>query len=312
MILYTVVPCYNEEKMLPVTRDVLKEKYIELIKNGTISPESRILFVDDGSDDGTWKLISGYNSESKVFCGIRLSRNRGHQNALMAGLMTAMESCDAALSIDADLQDDVSVIDEMIAKYKGGADIVYGVRSERKSDSFLKRATAEAYYGIMNAMGAGIIRDHADFRLMSRRSIEALSEFGEVNLFLRGMVPLVGFESDTVLYERKKRQKGESKYTLAKMIKLGADGITSFTTFPIDVLLAAGIVFSGLSLIAMLVLLILTLCGTAVSGFAWLSSVIFLCTGILLEGIGTVGLYVGKTYLEAKHRPRYVIEEKLL
>lgn len=310
MILYTVVPCYNEEEMLPKTIEVLSEKYRALMESNKISEESKVLFVDDGSFDKTWEMIERYHKEKPIFCGIKLSRNRGHQNALFAGLMTAAEYCDAAVSIDADLQDDVNAIDEMIDKLSEGAEIVYGVRNKRETDSFMKRFTAEGYYKIMKFFGADIMFNHADFRLMSKRAIEFLGDFEEVNLFLRGMVPLVGLKSDKVYYERLERTAGESKYTLKKMLELGWNGITSFSTRPIEMILGAGIGISTLSAFAMLVMLIVLLCGIQIAAAWWLAAVIVLCCGINLCAVGVVGEYVAKAYLETKHRPKYFIEKK--
>lgn len=312
MILYTVVPCFNEEEILPKTVKVLDEKYSALKANGTISTESRILFVDDGSKDSTWEMISRFHSQNGRFCGIKLSRNRGHQNALLAGLLTAAEYADATISIDADLQDDTEVFDEMIEKYNDGCDVVYGVRNKRSSDSFMKRFTAEGYYKVMKFFGTGIIFNHADYRLMSKRAVLALGEFDEVNLFLRGMVPLVGYKSDCVYYERFERSAGESKYTLKKMLDLAWNGITSFSTKPIEMILGAGMLIGALSFTAFLVMLILSICGNAVGDAFWIIASVFLCCGINLAAIGIIGEYVSRTYLETKHRPKYIIEEKLI
>lgn len=312
MILYTVIPCYNEEEVLAETVRILSEKYFSLIKRGLISEESRILFVDDGSTDRTWDLIHSYHEKKPFFSGIKLSRNRGHQNALLAGLMTAKDYCDAAISLDADLQDDVNAIDRMIEQYETGSDIVYGVRSKRETDTFAKRFTAEGYYKVMKLFGADILYNHADFRLMSRRALEALESFEEVNLFLRGMVPLVGFPSSAVYYERHERLAGESKYTLRKMLDLAWNGITSFSTRPIELILGGGILLSGCAVLAMLILLILSLTGVLAGSLGWILASVFLCCGMQLTAIGVVGEYVGKTYWEAKHRPNYIIEEKEL
>lgn len=311
MILYTVIPCYNEEEVLPQTAKVLTNKYRALIEAGLISGESRILFVDDGSKDETWEMISAFHQSDPMFCGIKLSRNRGHQNALLAGLITAAKRCDAAVSIDADLQDDVDAIDKMVLKFNEGCDIVYGVRDKRDSDRFMKRFTAEGYYRIMQFFGANIIFNHADFRLMSRRAIEALEQFDEVNLFLRGMVPMLGFKSDIVYYERRPRLAGESKYTVKKMLDLAWNGITSFSTKPIDMIVFGGVFVSAAALFSMLVFLILLIFGISVGGTGWILASLFLCCGINLLAVGTVGEYVGKTYVEAKHRPKYIIEEIL-
>lgn len=309
MILYTVVPCYNEEEMLPTTVRVLSSKYRKYLDEGLISPESRILFVDDGSKDATWDMITEFAKGDDLISAIKLSHNEGHQNALFAGLMRAKDVCDAAVSIDADLQDDVDAIDGMIEKYKGGCDIVYGVRNKRDSDAFLKRFTAEGYYGLMNMMNAGIIPDHADFRLLDKAALKALSEYDEVNLFLRGIVPLIGLKYDFVYYERAPREKGESKYSLIKMADLAVNGITSFTTRPIDLIFGAGVILSALSLLALIILAVLSACGVLTVVIGWILACMFLCTGILLTASGIVGEYVGKAYMEAKRRPRYIIEK---
>ncbi len=311
MILYTVIPCYNEEEVLPNTVDVMSNKYHSLIKEGMISEESRILFVDDGSKDRTWEMISSFHESDPMFCGIKLSRNRGHQNALLAGLIAAAQQCDAAVSIDADLQDDVNAIDEMIQKFNDGCEIVYGVRNKRDSDRFMKRFTAEGYYRVMNFFGANIIFNHADFRLMSKRAIEALSEFDEVNLFLRGMVPLIGFKNDIVYYERRARLAGESKYTIKKMLDLAWNGITSFSTRPIDMILFAGFFLSGASALAMFIFLILLAFKISVGGTGWVIASVFLCCGMNLAATGIIGEYVGKAYTEVKHRPKYIIEKEI-
>ena len=309
MILYTVIPCYNEEEVLPQTAEILSNKYLALIEAGLISKESRILFVDDGSKDRTWEMISDYHGKNPVFSGVKLSRNRGHQNALFAGLMEAAKYCDAAVSIDADLQDDVDAIDKMIVKFNEGCDVVYGVRDKRDSDRFLKRFTAEGYYHVMKFFGANVIFNHADFRLMSKRAIEALSEFGEVNLFLRGMVPMLGFKNGVVYYERRPRLAGESKYTVKKMLDLAWNGITSFSTRPIDMILFGGLFVSGAALFAMLVFLVLLIFGISVGGTGWIIASVFLCCGMNLAALGVVGEYVGKAYIETKHRPKYIIED---
>ena len=254
-------------------------------------------------------MISDYHGKNPVFSGVKLSRNRGHQNALFAGLMEAAKYCDAAVSIDADLQDDVEAIDKMIVKFNEGCDIVYGVRDKRDSDRFLKRFTAEGYYRVMKFFGANVIFNHADFRLMSKRAIEALSEFGEVNLFLRGMVPMLGFKNGVVYYERRPRLAGESKYTVKKMLDLAWNGITSFSTRPIDMILFGGLFVSGAALFAMLVFLVLLIFGISVGGTGWIIASVFLCCGMNLAALGVVGEYVGKAYIETKHRPKYIIED---
>lgn len=311
MILYTVIPCYNEEKVLPETIRVMEEKYESLFEKKLISKESRVLFVDDGSRDDTWEIINGAHEKSKIFCGIKLSRNRGHQNALLAGLMEAKEHCDAAISVDADLQDDIDAIDRMVEKYKDGCEIVYGVRNKRSTDRFMKRFTAEGYYRLMEFFGTHIIFNHADYRLMSKKALEALSEFDEVNLFLRGMVPMLGFRTDKVYYERRERFAGESKYSLGKMLDLAWNGITSFSVKPVDMILFGGVLIAGLSVLTMLILLVLSIFGVLKGAAGWIIASVFLCTGINLSALGVVGQYVCRAYLETKHRPKYIIEEKL-
>ena len=310
MILYTVIPCYNEEKVLPETIRVMTEKYKDLINENRISSESRVLFVDDGSSDDTWKMICEAHKENKIFCGIKLSRNRGHQNALLAGLMEAKEHCDAAISVDADLQDDIDAIDKMVEKFGEGCEIVYGVRNKRSSDRFMKRFTAEGYYRLMEFFGTHIIFNHADYRLMSKKALEALSEFDEVNLFLRGMVPMLGFKTDKVYYERRERFAGESKYSVGKMLDLAWNGITSFSVKPVDMILFAGVLIAGVSVLAMLILALLAIFGVLKGTTGWIIASVFLCTGINLTALGVVGQYVCRAYLEAKHRPKYIIEEK--
>ena len=307
MILYTVIPCYNEEKVLPETIRVMTEKYKSLSERKMISEESRVLFVDDGSFDDTWKTICEAHRENKIFCGIKLSRNRGHQNALLAGLLEAKEYCDAAISVDADLQDDIDAIDEMVEKFSEGCDIVYGIRNDRSSDSFMKRFTAEGYYRLMEFFGTHIIFNHADYRLLSRRALEALSEFDETNLFLRGMVPMLGFKTGSVYYERRERFAGESKYSLGKMLDLAWNGITSFSVKPVDMILFAGVLISGFSVLALFVITVLSLFGVLKGTAGWIISSVFLCTGINLTALGVVGQYVCRAYLEAKHRPKFIM-----
>ena len=312
MILYTVIPCYNEEKVLSETIRVMSEKYESLLERKIISEESRVLFVDDGSFDGTWETICEAHRKNEIFCGIKLSRNRGHQNALLAGLLEAREYCDAAISVDADLQDDIDAIDEMVEKFSEGCDIVYGIRNDRSSDSFMKRFTAEGYYRLMEFFGTHIIFNHADYRLLSKRALEALSEFDETNLFLRGMVPMLGFKTGSVYYERRERFAGESKYSVGKMLDLAWNGITSFSVKPVDMILFAGVLISGLSVLTLFVLAVLSLFGVLKGTAGFVIASIFLCTGINLTALGVVGQYVCRAYLEAKHRPKFIIEEKIL
>lgn len=308
--LYIVVPCYNEEEVLPVTAEKLKEKTEQLKADGAISQNSRILFVDDGSSDKTWQIISELHEKDKLYQGVKLSHNRGHQNALLAGLYTAAQYADATVSMDADLQDDINAIDEMLKCYANGADVVYGVRSKRDKDSFFKRATAEEFYKIMQKMGAEVVFNHADFRLMSKRAIEGLKQFKEVNLFLRGIVPMLGYKTDKVYFERKERFAGKSKYPVNKMLSLAIDGITSFSVKPLSLifLLAAIFIFGGfVALITTIVLSALSL----IPAWSTIICVMVLCTGVLAACLGVVGLYVGKTYMESKHRPPFIIEEYL-
>ncbi len=289
----------------------MTEKYKSLMEKGLISAESRVLFVDDGSRDSTWKMIENSHKENEIFRGIKLSRNRGHQNALLAGLMESKEFCDAAISVDADLQDDIDAIDEMIEKYNGGCEIVYGVRNKRSTDKFMKRFTAEGYYKLMEFFGTHIIFNHADYRLMSKKALEALSDFDEVNLFLRGMVPMLGFKSDKVYYERRERFAGESKYSLGKMLDLAWNGITSFSVKPVSLILFGGVLTCALSVISMLIMAVLAFCGVLKGSAGWIIASVFLCTGLNLTALGVVGQYVCRAYLETKHRPKYIIEEKI-
>ena len=306
--LYLVVPCYNEEEVLPETSRRLKEKLEGMVLEGLVDEKSRILFVDDGSRDKTWEIISRLHQEDPRFLGLKLSRNKGHQNALLAGLMTAKELCDMAISLDADLQDDVDAIDRFVLEYQNACDIVYGVRSKRETDTWFKRTTAEGFYKVMQALGVDIVDNHADYRLMSRRALEGLAQFREVNLFLRGIVPLIGYKSAVVTYERSERFAGESKYPLKKMLSFAFDGITSFSVKPISFILGLGVLMTGISGLALLVLLVLWLLGWGVSGFGVLCGSLWLLGGIQLMALGMVGEYVGKIYKEVKARPKYIIE----
>lgn len=303
-----VIPCYNEEKVLPETVKRLTVKLNAMISSGLASKGSRMLFVDDGSRDGTWKLISGYCEQSELVSGIRLAHNRGHQNALLAGLMTAREFADCAVSLDADLQDDVEALDRFVQKYKEGCDVVYGVRSKRETDSFFKRTTARGFYRFMELLGVDLVYDHADYRLMSRRALEALSEYRETNLFLRGLVPLIGYRSDYVTYDRHERFAGESKYPLKKMIAFAVDGVTSFSVKPLKLIFDLGGAVSLAGLIGVIWSLVSHFHG---GDAGWVPAVwsLWLLGGILLLALGTVGTYVGKIYGEVKARPRYKIEE---
>ena len=312
--LYVVVPCYKEEEVLPETSKRLKEKLTALIAQGKISPRSRILFVNDGSKDRTWPIIEELHAQDRIFSGVNLSRNRGHQNALLAGLMTAVQYADMMVSMDADLQDDIDAMDRMIDAYHEGCDVVYGVRSSRKTDSFFKRFTAESFYKLMKAMGVDIVFNHADYRLMSRRAVEGLADFREVNLFLRGIVPHIGYAWTTVEYDWAKRFAGESKYPLKKMLSFAFDGITSFSVKPMRLILVLGlgVIIFTISLIALVWTLIAKLCGHTVSGWASLMCSIWMIGGIQMISLGVIGEYIGKIYTETKRRPRYLIERVLL
>ncbi len=309
--LYIVLPCYKEEEALPLSAPKLKEKLLSLIDKNKISDDSRILFVNDGSKDGTWRIINELHEQDRHFTGISLSRNRGHQNALLAGLETAAKYADAIISMDVDLQDDIGAVDEMLEKFEAGCDVVYGVRKARKKDSFFKRFTAEGFYKIINKMGGDIVFNHADYRLMSKRAVNALGEYKECNLFLRGLVPMIGFKSDIVLYERDKRVAGESKYPLKKMLAFAYDGVTSLTLTPIKFIRRAGIFFTLTGILGLVATITLFCLSIASSVWIVISSLVTM-GGILEFSLGIVGDYVGKTYFEVKHRPRYFIAENLL
>ncbi|MBE6824294.1 MAG: glycosyltransferase family 2 protein [Ruminococcaceae bacterium] len=309
--LYIAVPCYNEEEVLPDSSQKLLSKLNEMIAQGKITDDSRIVLIDDGSKDKTWSIIESLHKGNEMFQGIKLSRNRGHQNALLCGLMTLKDKCDAVISIDADLQDDINVFDEMVEKYESGCDVVYGVRSKRETDTFFKRFTAEAYYKILDKLGAKIIFNHADFRLMSARALEAFSQFKEVNLFLRGIVPMVGYKSDIVTYERSERLLGESKYPLKKMLALAFEGITSLSTKPIKLISRIGMVIFLVSIVMLIYFLVRFFMGATVDGWASLAVSIWAIGGLQLLAIGVIGEYIGKIYLETKARPRYIVETYL-
>ena len=311
-ILYLVVPCYNEEEVLPETAKQLGEKLAQHIEFGKISPESRIVFVNDGSADRTWEIICGLHSKNKLFAGINLSKNRGHQNALLAGLMTVRERADITISLDADLQDDIDAIDGMLDKYYSGCDIVYGVRSSRKTDTGFKRFTAQAFYKFMTFMGADVIFDHADYRLMSKRALDGLAEFSEVNLFLRGIVPMVGYTSGIVTYERHERFAGTSKYPLKKMLAFAFEGITSLSTRPIRLITTLGISIFAISIIMLIYSVVRYFMGATVVGWASMVTSIWAIGGLQLLAIGIIGEYIGKIYLETKKRPRFIIEKFLI
>lgn len=310
-ILYIVVPCYNEEEVLAETTKELKEKLEKLISDKIISEKSKVMYVNDGSKDRTWEIIKDINKKEKLFTGISLSRNRGHQNALLAGLMTAKKYADFVISMDADLQDDINAIDEMIEKYYEGNEIVYGVRSARKKDTFFKRFTAESFYKIMNKLGVEVVFNHADYRLTSKKVLDNLENFEEVNLFLRGMFPLIGYKSDIVYYERNERFAGESKYPLKKMINFAVDGITSFSVKPIRLILNVGIIIFVVSIIMILYALINKIIGNTVSGWTFIVCSIWLIAGVQMMSLGVIGEYIGKIYNETKRRPKYIIEYDL-
>ena len=307
--LYLAIPCYNEEEVLWDSAEKLLNKYYDLMNAKKISEDSRIVFIDDGSRDRTWDIISDLHNQNAIFQGIKLSRNRGHQNALLCGLMTLKDRADAVISIDADLQDDINVFDEMIDKFESGCDVVYGVRSKRETDTFFKRFTAEAFYKILNRMGAKVIFNHADFRLMSRRALEAFSLYRETNIFLRGMVPLIGYKSDIVKYERSERLAGESKYPLKKMLALAWEGITSLSIQPIRMITWLGLSIFLISLVMIIYSIISFIVGAAVSGWASTLCSIWALGGLQLLAIGIIGEYIGKIYLETKRRPRFIVDK---
>ena len=310
-VLYIVVPCYNEEEMLPITAQALLKKLDSLIALGRVSKQSRIMFVDDGSKDKTWEIIEKLSDAAPAFVGIKLSRNRGHQNALLAGLMTAKDRCDITVSMDADLQDDVDAVDRFLDEYEKGAQIVYGVRSSRDKDTAFKRNTARMYYRTLEHLGVEITYDHADYRLMSREALEGLARFKEVNLFLRGLVPMVGYKSATVKYVRNEREKGESKYPLKKMISFAIEGITSLSVKPIRFITFLGIFVFLVSIILLIRFFVIWCMGKAVAGWATIVISIWGIGGLQLLAIGIIGEYIGKIYLETKQRPRYIIEKDL-
>lgn len=311
-ILYIVIPCYNEEKVLPITNTLFKEKLEALVKDGRISPKSRALFVNDGSKDKTWDIIQDLANKEEYFEGLSLSRNRGHQNALLAGLMTAKDYADITISIDCDGQDDINAMDAMITEYEEGSDIVYGVRSKRATDTWFKRTTAESFYHVMNALGAEVVFNHADYRLLSRRALDGLAEFKEVNLFLRGLVPLVGYRSSSVYYERAERIAGESHYPLKKMLGLAFDGITSLSVKPLKFIAWLGFFFAAISFVAVIVIIIQHFTGRTVDGWSSTLCAIFFVGGVQLLCLGVIGEYIGKLYNEAKSRPRFIISQNTL
>ena len=310
-ILYIVVPCYNEEEVLPETARRLKEKMEHLIAAGRISEESRVLFVNDGSRDKTWSMIEGLHRADRRFSGVNLTRNRGHQNALLAGLMTAKDRADMVISMDADLQDDIDAVDAMVEQYYAGCDIVYGVRSSREKDTFFKRFTAEGFYRVMNFLGAETVFNHADYRLMSKRALEGLAQFKEVNLFLRGIVPMIGYTTGTVEYERGERFAGESKYPLKKMLSFAMEGITSLSTKPIRYITVLGFLVFVVSILMLIYSIVRWANGETVIGWASVICSVWAIGGLILLALGVIGEYIGKIYLETKERPRFLIKEVL-
>ncbi len=309
--LYVVIPCYNEEEVLKETTKRLKEKLMNLIAKKIIGKDSRVMYVNDGSKDKTWELIKEINSKEKLFTGITLSRNRGHQNALVAGLLTAKEYADVVISMDADLQDDINAIDEMLEKYNNGCEIVYGVRSSRKKDTFFKKVTAEGFYKFMKLMGVDIVFNHADYRLTSKKVLEQFENYKEVNLFLRGIFPLIGYKTDVVYYERAERFAGESKYPLKKMLNFAWDGITSFSVKPLRFICSLGFIILFISFVIMVYSLVQKIGGNTVDGWTFITISIWFIGGLQMLSIGIVGEYIGKMYNETKARPRYIISENL-
>ncbi len=308
--LYIVIPCYNEKEVLPITSDMFLEKIKALIERDKISDKSRILFVNDGSRDNTWEIIQNLAKECEYFKGICLSRNRGHQNALLAGLMEAKKYADITISIDCDGQDDINAMDQMVEEYLGGAEVVYGVRNDRSTDSRFKRVTAQGFYKLMSFLGAETVYNHADYRLLSSKVLNAFADFKEVNLFLRGLIPLVGFKSSSVYYERNMRIAGESHYPLRKMLSLAFDGITSLSVKPIRIITAFGTVVALISFIGIIWSVITALLGKAIVGWASTVSILCFLSGVQLISLGVIGEYIGKIYLETKQRPRYIISER--
>lgn len=308
--LFIIIPCYNEEAVLPVTAPMFLDKIKSLINQDKVNSSSKILFVNDGSKDATWDIICSLAKQDEHFIGISQSRNRGHQNAVLAGLMEAKDHCDITISIDCDGQDDINAMDEMVDQYKAGYEVVYGVRSKRDTDTFFKRFTAESYYKLLNKMGVEAVFNHADYRLISSRVLQEFADFHEVNLFLRGMIPLVGFPSTSVYYERHERLAGESHYPLTKMLTLAFDGITSLSIKPIRIITGLGIIVTCLSVLGILWAIIRALIGATISGWASLICIVCFFGGTILLALGIIGEYVGKTYIETKARPRYIISDR--
>ena len=309
-VLYMIIPCYNEEEVLPITSGMFLQKMEELEEKGLVSPDSKILFINDGSKDKTWEIIQELSRKDRHFMGISQSRNRGHQNAVLAGLMEAKDRCDITISIDCDGQDDINAMDEMVKAYLDGCEVVYGVRSKRDTDTFFKRFTAESFYKLMNWLGAEVVFNHADYRLISSRVLKEFQNFKEVNIFLRGMIPLVGFKSTSVYYERHERIAGESHYPLSKMLALAFNGITSLSVKPLRMIITLGFLISILSFIGVIWSVVVSLLGHSVAGWASIVSMVCFIGGIQLLCLGVIGEYIGKIYLEVKARPRYIISDR--
>lgn len=309
-VLYIVVPCYNEQEVLPITAPMFLNKLRQLSDDGLIAGESRVLFVNDGSSDDTWSIICSLSKSDEHYIGISQSRNRGHQNAVLAGLMEARDKCDISISVDCDGQDDLNAMDEMVRAYLDGCDVVYGVRADRASDTFFKRTSAQGFYKFLSAMGAEVVYNHADYRLISARALNELAKFDEVNLYLRGLVPLVGFKSTTVSYTRTERLAGKSKYPLRRMLALAGDGITSLSIKPLRLIMSFGIIVALLSFVGVIWAIVSALSGHSVAGWASTTCIICFVSGVQLICMGVIGEYVGKIYMETKRRPRYIISER--
>lgn len=308
--LIIVIPCYNEQEVLPITAPQFLAKINQLAAEGLISGDSRVMFVNDGSKDDTWNIIQQLAAQDEHYIGIAQSRNRGHQNAVLAGLMEAKDMCDITISIDCDGQDDINAMDEMVKAYLDGCEIVYGVRSKRDTDTFFKRFTAESFYKLLNSMGAEVVYNHADYRLISSRALQELAKFKEVNIFLRGMVPLVGFKSTSVYYERSERAAGKSHYPLSKMLALAFDGITSLSIKPIKMIIGMGVIVAFISFIGIIWAVVEAILGKTVMGWASTTCIICFLSGVQLISVGVIGEYIGKIYMEVKHRPRYIISDR--
>ena len=309
-VLYLVIPCYNEEQVLPLTSGKFKAKVDELVEAGKLSDDSRVMFVNDGSKDTTWDILTSLTEQDKRFAAISLSRNRGHQNALIAGLMEAKKFADITISMDCDGQDDINAITEMVDEYAKGNEIVFGVRNDRKSDTWFKRTTAQSYYKLLRGMGVDIIPDHADYRLMSSRVLDALEGYGEVNLFLRGIIPQLGFKQSVVYYSRAEREAGKTHYPLSKMASLAIDGVTSFSVRPLRLITVLGFIVAFLSLVGIIYVLVSVISGYYVDGWASTTCILCFVSGIQMISLGVIGEYIGKIYLETKHRPRYIVSER--